>query len=78
MIIAICIAAVLVTIILGLVTIVCVSLFSTAKYGHSHRIDELEAFVESWNAQKKLDPKDVNDRLIALENRAGVMIGGRR
>ncbi len=78
MIIAISIVAVLITIILGLVAIVCVSLFSTAKYGQTHRIDELEAFVAEWKGQKKLNPVEINDRIIALENRAGIQIGQRR
>jgi len=78
MIIAICIAAVLVTIILGLVAIVCVSLFSQHKYGNTHRIDVIEEQLAEWQGIKRADPKEINDRLIALENRAGIMIGGRR
>lgn len=75
------ITAVLMTIIIGLVAIVCVSLFSSAKYGATHRIDELQARIDEWElANDKDNPKlkEHHDRLVTLENRAGVSIGARR
>lgn len=76
--IAIAITTVLVTLILGLVAIVCVSLYSSAKYSNTQRIDEMEATLEAWASKKQLNPVEVHDRLVALENRAGVMVGQRR
>ncbi len=78
MIIAASIVAVLVTIILGIVAIICTHLFSTAKYSNTHRIDELEAQFAEWQGHKRADPKEIHDRLVALENKAGIMIGTRR
>lgn len=78
MIIAISIVTVLVSIILGLVAIVCVSLFSSAKYSNTQRIDELEAQMAEWQGRKQANPAEIHERLVTLENRAGVMIGTRR
>lgn len=74
----IAVTAFFMTCILGLVAIVCVSLFSTAKYGNTHRLNELEAQMAEWQGTKRADPKEIHERLVALENKAGVMIGGRR
>jgi len=76
--ITIAITTILVTLILGLVTIVSVSLFSTAKYSNTDRIEKMEALMAEWAGEKKLNPVEIHDRIVALENRAGVMIGTRR
>lgn len=76
--ITIAITTILVTLILGLVTIVSVSLFSSAKYSNSDRIAAMEEQMAAWAGEKKLNPVEIHDRLVALENRAGVMIGQRR
>ena len=73
--IAIAITTILVSIILGLVAIVCVHVFADHKYGNSNRLAVLEEQMEAWTSEKRLNPKEVHERLVALENRAGVMIG---
>lgn len=78
MIVAISIVAVLGMLIFALTSIVCVSLFTQNKYGATHRLTILEDQFAAWGGEKRIDPKEVHDRLVALENRAGVMIGTRR
>ena len=78
MIVAISIVAVLVTLVVAITSIVCVHLYSAARYGNTSRLEEIEAQLEAWNTKKHANPVEIHERLVALENRAGIMIGTRR
>lgn len=78
MIIAISIVAVLVTIIVAITAIICTHLFANYKYGNTNQLETLQAQFDAWSSEKRANPTEIHERLVALENRAGVMIGTRR
>lgn len=78
MIIAAYVVGFLVACVAALTAIVCVHLFTQNKYGSTNRLDILEEQFEAWSNKKQANPVEIHERLVALENRAGIMIGTRR
>lgn len=78
MIIAASIVTVLVTLVVAITAIICVQINSSYRYGNTARLEEIETQLAAWAAVKRADPKELHERLVALENKAGIMIGNRR
>lgn len=69
--------ALLVTVLLAATTVISVLIFSQNKYGTTNQVAQLQAELDELKSRKSLDPKDINDRLIACENRLNISIGRR-